>query len=124
MRESSKRVAPWRQAVMWTTENEYHHPLIIDPVYVEITFFFTRPKGHYGTGKNCTKLKNSAPSHCTSSLHGDIDKLARCTLDGLARRSGGCVLKDDSLVVMLKCSKRYAEANETPGALVRITPIR
>jgi crossover junction endodeoxyribonuclease RusA len=124
MRESSSKVAPWRNSVMWTTENEYHSSLIIDPVCVEITFFFTRPKSHYGTGRNCTKLKNSAPSHCTSSLHGDIDKLARCTLDGLARRSGGCVLKDDSLVVMLKCSKQYAEANETPGALVRITPIR
>lgn len=124
MRESSKKVGPWRQAVMWATENDYQSKPIIDPVCVEITFFFARPKGHYGTGRNCTKLKDSAPSHCTSSLHGDIDKLARCTLDGLARRSGGCVLMDDSLVVVLNCSKRYAEANETPGALVRITPIR
>jgi hypothetical protein len=31
---------------------------------------------------------------------------------------------DDSQVVVLKCYKAYAEANETPGALVRITPIR
>jgi crossover junction endodeoxyribonuclease RusA len=123
MRESSKRVGPWRQAVMWTTETEYQSSLINDPVCVELTFIFTRPKGHYGTGRNCTKLKNSAPIHCTSSLHGDIDKLARCTLDGLAQRSGGCVLKDDSLVVRLLCSKRYASANETPGALVRITVI-
>ena len=124
MRESSSKVGPWRQAVMWTCENEYHYQLINDAVYVEIVFIFARPKGHYGTGRNCTKLKPSSPIHCTSSAHGDIDKLARCTLDGLAHRSGGCVLKDDSQVVVLKCSKRYAEANETPGALVRITPIR
>ncbi len=123
MRESSQKVGPWRQAVMWTTENEYHSALINDPVCVELTFIFTRPKGHYGTGRNCAKLKGSAPIHCTSSLHGDIDKLARCTLDGLAQRSGGCVLKDDSLVVRLLCNKRYATANETPGALVRITVI-
>ena len=32
MRESSKKVAPWRQAVMWATENEYHSPPIIEPV--------------------------------------------------------------------------------------------
>ena len=123
MRESSKKVMPWRQAVMWTTENEYHSGLINDPVCVELIFIFTRPKGHYGTGRNCEKLKESSPIHCTSSLHGDIDKLARCTLDGLAQRSGGCVLKDDSLVVRLLCSKRYASAHETPGALVRITVI-
>ncbi len=120
MRESSKRVGPWRNSVMWTTENEYHLPPINDPVSVEITFFFARPKSHYGTGRNCAKLKDSAPNHCTSSLHGDIDKLARCTLDGLAHRSGGCVLKDDSLVVMLQCSKQYASADESTGALVKI----
>ena len=124
MRESSSKVGPWRQAVMWTTENEYHSSLIIDPVCVEMIFFFARPKGHYGTGKNCAKLKSSAPSYCTSSIHGDIDKLARSTNDALSYRSGGCVLKDDNQVVVLKCSKRYAEANETPGALVRITPLR
>jgi len=124
MRESSKRVAPWRNSVMWITENDYHLPPIIDPVCVEITFFFTRPKSHYGTGKNCEKLKPSAPEHCTSAAHGDIDKVARCTLDGLAQRSGGCVLKDDSQVVVLECIKRYASAHESSGALVRITPIR
>ena len=108
---------------MWTTENEYHLQPIIEPVYVEITFFFARPKSHYGTGRNCAKLKDSAPKHCTSSLHGDIDKLCRSTLDGLSHRSGGCVLKDDSQVVMLQCSKRYASAHESTGALVQITII-
>ena len=121
MRESSKKVGPWRNAVMWTTENEYQSPPIIEPVYVEITFFFARPKSHYGTGRNCAKLKDSAPKHCTSSLHGDLDKLIRSTCDGLSHRSGGCVLKDDSQVVMLQCSKRYASANESTGALVQIT---
>ena len=124
MRESSKRVGPWRQAVMWTTENEYHSPLINDPVSVEITFFFARPKSHFGTGRNSAKLKDSAPSHCTSSLHGDIDKLCRSTLDGLSHRSGGCVLTDDNLVVVLQCSKRYASADESTGALVSITKLR
>ena len=124
MRESSKKVGPWRQAVMWTCENEYHFQPISDPVCVEMDFIFARPKGHYGTGRNCAKLKASAPIHCTSMIHGDIEKLARSTNDALSYRSGGCVLKDDSQVVVLKCSKRYAEANETPGALVRVTPIR
>ena len=120
MRESSQKVGPWRQAVMWTTENEFHSPPINDPVSVEITFFFARPKSHYGTGRNCAKLKDSAPNHCTSSIHGDIDKLCRSTLGGLAHRSCGCVLKDESLVVVLQCSKQYASADESTGALVKI----
>ena len=118
MRESSSRVGPWRAAVMWQTENDYQSAPIIDPVCVEITFFFARPKSHYGTGKNADKLKASAPEHCTSSQLGDIDKLCRSTLDGLSVRSGGNVIKDDSQVVRLNCEKRYASANEATGALV------
>ena len=123
MRESSKKVGPWRQAVMWITENEYHSPPINEAVYVEMIFFFARPKSHYGTGKNSAKLKDSAPKHCTSLIHGDLEKLARSTNDGLSHSSGGCVLKDDSLVVELRCSKRYASASESTGALVRIARI-
>ena len=124
MRESSKRVGPWRQAVMWQTENDYHSPPIIDPVCVDITFLFARPKHHYGTGKNADKLKPSAPKHCTSSANGDIDKLVRSTLDGLSARSGGNVLKDDSQVVRLRCSKQYVACEETPGALVSLRTLR
>ena len=124
MRESSSRVGPWRQAVMWQTENDYLFPPIIDPVCVDIIFFFARPKSHYGTGKNADKLKDSAPEHCTSSSHGDIDKLCRSTLDGLAVRSGGNVIRDDSQVVRLCAEKRYASADEATGALVTIVPLR
>ena len=120
LRESSAKVAPWRQAVMWTTENEYHYPPIIDPVCVEITFFFARPKGHYGTGKNAEKLKPSAPEHCTSCANGDLDKLVRGLLDPLTVKCGGNVLKDDSQVVRLRAEKRYACADESAGALVRL----
>ena len=123
MRESSAKVAPWRQAVMWTTENEYQSPPIIDPVCVDITFFFARPKHHYGTGKNADKLKPSAPEHCTSCANGDLDKLVRGLLDPLTVRCGGNVLRDDSQVVRLRCSKQYASAEESPGALVLLRTI-
>ena len=123
LRESSQKVGPWRQAVMWQTENDYHLPPIIDPVCVDITFFFARPKHHYGTGKNAEKLKPSAPVHCTSSANGDIDKLVRSTLDGLSARSGGNVIRDDSQVVFLTCRKQYACAEESPGALVSLRTV-
>ena len=66
------------------------------------------------------QLKPSAPLHCTSSLLGDLDKLARSTLDGCAVRSGGCLIADDSQVVSLALAKRYAERLEPTGAVIRL----
>lgn len=122
LRESSKAVGPWRSEVGYASRQAYAGPPLSVPVELDVTFYFPRPKGHYGTGRNADKLKPSAPIHCTSCKHGDLDKLCRSTLDGLAVRSGGSVITDDSLVVALNCEKRYASADTQPGALVRIVP--
>ena len=120
LRESSLKVGPWRSEVAYTAREVYKGNPITEPVALEITFYFMRPKGHYGTGRNAEKLKPSAPQHCTSAANGDLDKLCRSTFDGLAVRSGGSVIKDDSQVVELFCIKRYASETEPPGALVRL----
>ena len=88
-----------------------------------IEFVFPRPKSHYGTGKNADVLKPSAPKYCTSRGNGDIDKLARSTLDGLSVSAGGSVLEDDSLVVELNTKKRYINKDELPGAYIAISSI-
>lgn len=108
MRESSKKVAPWRSdvrdaALAAMNENDWR-PLT-GPVTVDVTFYFPRPKSHYGTGRNTDVLKPSAPATPTSRAHGDIDKLVRSTLDALV--SAG-VLHDDSLVVNLYAYKRWS----------------
>ena len=81
---------------------------------------FARPKSHFGTGKNSRKLKPSAPVFVTSKGIGDIDKLQRSTYDALSESSGGNVLKDDSLIVQNRNSKRYCVAGENPGAKIII----
>ena len=123
LRESSAKVAPWRHSVAYACEQQYNGPLIGDAVAVDITFVIVRAAGHWGTGKNSERLKPSAPAHCTTSRAGDIDKLCRSTLDGIAQRSGGCLIKDDSQVVELTCRKRYAERDEPAGAVLRIRSI-
>ena len=56
---------------------------------MQITFLLPRAKNHWSKAKGKEdQLLPSAPVHCTSSSHGDIDKLARSTLDGCAVRSG------------------------------------
>ena len=120
MIENSKRVKPWRQDVKEAALNHYQGEVIDQAVEVEIIFIFVRPKSHFGTGKNSRKLKPSAPVFVTSKGIGDIDKLQRSTYDALSESSGGNVLKDDSLIVQNRNSKRYCVAGENPGAKIII----
>ena len=121
LRESSQKVGPWRSEVAYTARKVYSGKPIAEAVAIEIIFYFQRPKHHFSKakGKEHT-LVPSAPMHCTSCSHGDLDKICRSTMDGLAVRSGGSIICDDSQVVELWCKKRYADETELPGALVCI----
>lgn len=68
---------------------------------LEVTaeFELTRPKSHYGTGKNRDKVKPSA----AVVPHQDVDNLAKGVLDA----ANGVVWYDDSAVVRLIAEKRY-----------------
>ena len=118
MREVSKKLQPWRASIQYASAQQYKGEPIKHPVALDVTFVFPRPKTHYGTGRNATKLKNSAPRHHTKTP--DVDKCCRALCDGLTVKCGGNVLIDDSVVVELQAKKRYAEHGESAGALVSI----
>lgn len=124
--ESSKRVRPWRTSVVHACidlmeEQQLRGVLPIQgPVDVEVEFLFPRPQSHYGTGRNAEKLKPSAPHYTTSTRDGDLDKVLRSTIDGLAERTGGVMLRDDRLVVSVTATKRYTNDGESPGAMIII----
>ena len=124
MREASQYVAPWRnQIVSACVEQRINEgEVITQPVKVEISFTFFRPKSHYGTGKNSEIVKSSAPEFPISKSIGDIDKLCRSTLDGLSVPSGGILLKDDSLVMQLLAEKFFVpmKSPNKQGAWIRI----
>lgn len=125
--ESSKRVKPWRQSVVYASatfiEEQGLQGLLplARPVDVEIEFLFPRPRSHFGTGKNAEKLKASAPYWTTSAGDGDLDKVCRASIDGLSESSGGLLIRDDKLVVSLAASKRYCGIGEHPGAIISIS---
>ena len=118
--ESSKKVRPWRQDVKYAALSQYKGPIIEGAVAIDIGFHFPRPKSHYGTGKNATKLKNSSPYWVSSRSCGDIDKLLRSTFDALSASSGGAnLLKDDSQIAEVSSRKYYTD-DRTSGAVITV----
>lgn len=112
VRESSKAVGPWREAVRAETQRALadHAPFHEGAVWVEVTFRLPRPKGHHGA----KGLRPSAPRH--PAVKPDLDKLARAVLDGI---TAGGALRDDAQVSVLSVEKVYADEHQ-PGAVVRI----
>lgn len=73
-----------------------------EALVVQITFYFTRPDTHFGTGRNAGVIKDSAPLY-PEKTGGDLDKLTRAVLDALT----GIVWKDDKRIVTLPVRRRY-----------------
>jgi len=73
------------------------------PLRVDMLFFLARPKSHYGTGKNSTVLKSSAPAYPDSKP--DYDNYIKFALDCLNE----IAWDDDSQVIGGSCFKLYAK---------------
>ncbi len=84
-------------------------------VAVNIAYYFNRPKGHYGTGKNAGVLKASAPKYHIKRP--DLDNLDKAILDGI---SDGALWKDDCIVILLVSSKHYIDITEAEFTKVSI----
>jgi Holliday junction resolvase RusA-like endonuclease len=122
LREVSSKIHPWRASVQYASAEQYKGNPIEGPVELNVSFVLPRSKSHYGTGRNATKLKDSAPRHHIKTP--DLDKLLRGLLDPLTVKCGGNVLIDDSQIVELKAVKRYADHGEATGAMVSISIVR
>ena len=97
----------WMDKIGWYFLQKYGRPcLLTGAIVLELMFTLTRPKGHYGTGRNAGKLKPSAPEHPTTQP--DMDKMLRAVQDGLTH----IAWQDDSQVVFAKIGKRYCETRE------------
>ena len=102
MRESSRKVEPWRNAVAAAGAAAMHErELLVGAVALDVVFVFPRPRSHFGTGRNAGQLKPSAPIYC--STQPDLDKLVRAVGDAMS----GIVFRDDALVVELRARKHY-----------------
>lgn len=109
--ESNKAVGPWRADVRAECQRvmrrEGRAP-ITGAVEITLRFRLTRPRSHYGTGRNALTVKSSAPVYPVSKP--DSDKLERAVLDALTQ--GGAYL-DDAQVIHVDRWKVYGDR---PGA--------
>lgn len=105
----------WRQSVAAAGAQAWAgRPLLTDLLEVWFEFYFPRPKGHYGTGKNAGVLKASAPGAPGGAP--DVLKCSRAAEDALT----AIVWRDDSLIVREHLAKDYATPDNPPGCRVRV----
>ena len=116
--DSNKNAAPWAHRVSTAAAHAMADRarggeirLARHGVVVEMAFYFARPKGHYGRGRNAKQLLPSAPKDMATMP--DVDKLARCAIDALS----GVVIVDDSQIVELYASKHYGEPERLEAAV-------
>lgn len=127
MRDSNGHTLdPWRDNVrsMAIKAVEADTGFGTDPVNVHITFTFARPNSHFGTGRNSSVVKASAPPFPSSHSIGDIDKLVRAAFDSMTDAG---VWADDSQVVHLgdiwKVWVGSPLALDRPGAVIVVRAV-
>jgi Holliday junction resolvase RusA-like endonuclease len=107
-RDDNPKVRGWKDRVAQVALVAFlhggaHRQLLDGPLEAEFTFYRPRPLGHFGTGRNAGKLKDSAPAFPITRP--DALKLARAVEDALS----GVVYRDDSQIVDEHLRKRYGE---------------
>jgi Holliday junction resolvase RusA-like endonuclease len=90
-----------RTAMVDAFEGDTLYPLLTGALNVQIIFYRARPASHYGTGRNSSVLKASAPVLPITAP--DVDKTSRAVLDSLK----GVVYRDDAQVTDKTVRKRY-----------------
>lgn len=105
----------WRQTVAGAAVDAMRdRQLLTGSISVYATFWMVRPKGHYGTGKNADRLKDSAPA--THTKRPDLTKLWRGVEDALT----SVVWRDDAQVFASSLAKRYVLGGDPPRLTVYV----
>lgn len=102
--DANPNATPWKQEVARTARAAAQGAVFAKgtPVLLEVTFVLTRPKAHFGTGRNTDTLKASAPARPVSMP--DTTKLLRGLEDALTAAG---VWHDDAQVVTQTAYKVY-----------------
>ncbi|APZ81736.2 hypothetical protein NCPPB3778_30 [Rathayibacter phage NCPPB3778] len=107
VRDASKRVKPWQEAIRVATSAYIDEAAFFDaidaPVKVILDFYIRKPR-------------TTKATHPVAIQIGDLDKLVRSTLDGLVN---GGLLADDKFVTHLVARKMFDPTRS--GVAVRVS---
>lgn len=116
--DDNKDSKDWKASVSHAARAAYSGPLLKCALSVCFEYVIRRPMGHWGSGRNADKLKESAPAY--PIVKPDVLKLSRAMEDALT----GILYQDDALIVQEVLRKDYARSKETPiGVTVTITAL-
>lgn len=102
--DDAKHSRPWKQEVAGEAISilgACGRGMLQGPLELSCVFYFQRPKGHFGTGRNCELLKPSAPKH--PAVKPDATKLVRAVEDAMT----GIVYRDDAQIIRQTAVKAY-----------------
>jgi len=99
---------------LWEILMQHNVPIFTKALRVDFEFIFSRPKSHFGTGRNANKLKPSAPKFFIKKP--DYDNLEKFALDAMNNH----VYTDDNLVAGGFTWKRYAKYGEHNKTVITI----
>ena len=114
LRESCKRVKPWREAVRKEALASCSS-MLQGPVRVAVEFRFRRPLADYTASG---ELKQGVPRYYIKRKN-DLDKCVRAICDSLS----GVAYEDDCQVVDLHAIRRYCRPLERPGAFIIVESV-
>lgn len=100
--------AEMRDSMRETKPDELH----VGAIALTMIVWMRRPKGHFGTGKNASVLKGSAPKHPTGKP--DLSKILRAVEDC----GTGIWFRDDAQIVTARIEKRYVGPAEEERVFV------
>lgn len=111
--DANKNSKNWKGDVTTAAQAAYQGEPLTGPIQLDITFTILRPKGHFGSGKNADKLKDSAPAYPISKP--DVLKLTRGAEDACT----GVLWIDDAQIVAEHIFKVYGTRQ---GAHIEVAP--
>lgn len=110
--DASAHSKDWKQAIAHAARQAYCCELLRGAVTLEVRCYFARPKSHFGTGRNSSTLKDSAPRHHTQAP--DATKLVRCLEDALNR----VLWVDDSQVTEQRVVKDWGDVSRMEVTII------
>lgn len=102
--DANPHARDWQWRVAQTAGQQLNRQRLLEgPLRLSVRFYITRPKGHFGTGRNSGTVKPSAPPY--PAKQPDLTKLVRAVEDALT----GLAWRDDAQIVQQTAAKLYAD---------------